>query len=110
MGVGMFFLQRGSLESNSVPEFPDSALPEVTVCNVESPLVHVTVDPFETVRVSGSKNLPLLGVEDPGAIVTELPPDAALALLAILSDIVVALAVILPEDIVVLTCALATWN
>ena len=87
----MFFLQRGSSESNSVPEFPASALPEVTVCNVESPLVHETVVPFETVRVSGTKNFPLLGDEDPGEIVTESPPDGPVALPVILPDIVVAL-------------------
>ena len=69
----MFFLEQGSAESNSVPEFPASGLPEVTVCNVESPLVHETVVPFETVRVSGSKNLPLLGDEDSGEIVTVSP-------------------------------------
>ncbi len=46
------------------------------MCNVVSPLVHVTVVPFETVRVSGTKNFPLLGTEDPGEIVTESPPDA----------------------------------
>ena len=87
----MFFPQQGRLESNSVPEFPDSALPEVTVCNVESPLVQATVVPFETVRVSGTKNLPLLGTEDPGEIVTELSPDVLVVLPVILPDIVVAL-------------------
>ena len=77
-------------ESNSVPdEFPASGFPEVTVCNVVSPLVHVTVVPFETVRVSGTKNFPLLGTEDPGEIVTESPPDAPVALPVILPDVIV---------------------
>ena len=57
----MFFLQQGSLNQILFHEFPASGLPEVTVCNVESPLVHETVVPFETVRVSGTKNFPLLG-------------------------------------------------
>ncbi len=48
------------------------------MCDVESALVHVTVVPFEMVRVSGSKNLSLLGDEDPGDIVTELPFDVLL--------------------------------
>ena len=121
IGVGTFFLLRGQLESNSFPEFPDSALPEVTVCKVESPLVHVTVVPVETVRVAGTKNFPLLGTEDPGEIVTESPadppvalpvilPDIVVALPVILPDIVVALPVILPDIVVTLPCALATCS
>ena len=104
-----------------MPEFPDSALPEVTVCKVESPLVHVTVVPVETVRDSGRKNFPLLGTEDPGEIVTESPADAPVALPVILLDILVALPVILLDilvalpvillDILVaLPCALATCS
>ena len=56
------------------------------MCNVESPLVQETVVPFETVRVSGTKNFPLLGTEDPAEIVTESPPDAPVALPVILPD------------------------
>ena len=36
-----------------MPELPPSGVPEVTVCNVESLFVHVTVAPLETVIVSG---------------------------------------------------------
>jgi len=98
----MFFPQRDSL--NQIL-FPKLQIPEVTVCNVESPLVHETVVPFETVRVSGAKNFPLLGDEDPGEIVTELPPEPPVALPVMLADIVVELSVILPDIIVALSCA-----
>ena len=43
---------------------------EVTVCNTVSSLVHVTVSPLETVVVSGTKYLPLLGTEEPGPMET----------------------------------------
>src|SRR5213592_906915 len=43
-------------ESNNEPVSLPSALPEVTVCIVESPFFQVTVVPFATVKVGGSKN------------------------------------------------------
>ena len=65
IGVGMFFLQRGSLNQIRFRNFQILHFRRVTVCNVESPFVHVTVVPVETVRVSGTKNFALLGTEDP---------------------------------------------
>ena len=64
IGIGMFFLQRGSLSQIRDPEFPASGLPEVTVCNVTSSLVHVTVVPFGIAIDSGAKYLSLLGLKN----------------------------------------------
>ena len=48
------------------------------------------MSPSKPVRVSGTKNLPLLGTADPREIVTELAPDAVVVLPVILADSVVA--------------------
>ena len=72
-------------ESNSNPIALLSKVPEVTVCScstsndlydVKFPLVQVTVVPAETFRRFGTKNLLLLGDEEPGTIVTEALTDA----------------------------------
>lgn len=74
-------------ESNSIPIALLSRVPEVTVCScstsndlydVKSPLVQVTVVPAETFRRFGTKNLLLLGDEEPGTIVTEALTDAGI--------------------------------
>ena len=66
-------------ESNSNPIALLSKVPEVTVCScstsndlydVKSLLVQVTVVPAETFRMFGTKNLPLLGDEEPGTMET----------------------------------------
>jgi hypothetical protein len=46
--------------------------------DVKSPLVQVTVVPAETFRRFGTKNLLLLGDEEPGAIVTEALTDTGI--------------------------------
>ena len=54
--------------------FPSSGVPDVTVCNVTSSLVHVTVVPLGIEIDSGVKYLPLLGEEAPGTMETVKPP------------------------------------
>lgn len=54
--------------------FPSSGVPDVTVCNVTSSLVHVTVVHLEIAIASGAKYLPLLGAEEPGTMETVEPP------------------------------------
>jgi hypothetical protein len=74
-------------ESNSIPIALLSRVPDVTVCScstsndlydVKSPLVQVTVVPAETFRRFGTKNLLLLGDEEPGTIVTEALTDTGI--------------------------------
>ena len=48
--------------------------------DVKSPLVQVTVVPAETFRRFGTKNLLLLGDEEPGTIVTEAFTDTGIVL------------------------------
>ncbi len=54
--------------------FPSSGVPDITVCNVTSSLVQVTVAPLEIAIASGAKYLPLLGAEEPGTMETVEPP------------------------------------
>jgi hypothetical protein len=94
-------------ESKAIPIFLLSRLPEVTVCScstsndlydVKSPLVQVTVVSVEILRRFGTKNLPLFGDEEPGAMETEALPDSDVKLFLIISNISLSLFAELPKS------------